>query len=267
VILVSSGTRTPENDVEGEEAMKRVLSIGVVAICQLLVGCATDRAATNTSRGCRAGESFVLLASNSTPVQVVLLGAPLQLFSSSRNVAGLRISLGMGSSPSLDGLDLGVMNYCGRFSGIQLGFMNSSGWFWGPDYLPMTLWEFDNGIFPHHLEGGGERPETLASRGAQLGFMNGVAVRFSGLQLGFGNTAEDITGCQIGVGNTARRVHGVQMGTIINEADEVTGLQIGLLWNKARVLHGVQIGLLNFAGNGVTLPGIEQGFPIINAAF
>jgi hypothetical protein len=178
-----------------------------------------------------------------TPFQFAIWN-PVQLFSKEWNVYGLRANIFYGKNQDVYGLDLGLLaNRANNFTGIQIaGAMNRVS-------------------------------ETV--RGVQIvGFANNVFnADITGIQIGFGNAAKNLTGIQFGCCSEATDSSaGIQFGGIFTKTDNLKGLQIGFInltekgigvqlgiGNISTSMSGLQIGLINIMANGF-LPV----FPIIN---
>ena len=93
------------------------------------------------------------------------------------------------------GIQLGLVDYCGSFRGIQLAGMN---------------WN-----------------NTL-SYGWQTAVVNANQEEFSGLSVGALGYAQRLTGCQVGVVNFADSSTGLQLG-VVNVAQRAHGVQIGFI--------------------------------------
>ena len=171
----------------------------------------------------------------------------------------------MNGSRRFDGIQIGLNNFAGgyggigdrfiptpsahpnnqaiRVRGVQIGIFNDSGNM-GPMSLPAD-------------------PSQPPARVASYRDSERISTQAEDLQ----SPGQEYIGIQLGIANFADRIRGIQIGTLENRANEVHGIQIGIFRNYAGTLHGVQIGLINIAGNGLILPMIDQGLPIINAAF
>ena len=228
-------------------------------------------------------------AADWTPLQVSLC-PPAQLVRAQTPIYGLRLNLLVGYNAEVAGLDLGIASFADDVTAVQVGLMNGARRFAG---IQVGLANFAggcSGIGEIHFPPVSSVTDTDLSvrlRGIQIGLFNDsgnkgpmslpneesippirvTTRRESEQRVVPTQRRYDYSGIQFGVANFADRIRGVQIGTLVNEADEVHGLQIAIFKNYARVLHGVQIGLINIAGNGLILPMIDQGLPIINAAF
>jgi hypothetical protein len=181
-----------------------------------------------------------------TPFQGAI-GNPVQLFTESTDVRGLRVNVFYGKNASVYGLDCGgiVNKVEGPVRGVQYGFVNLAKEFDGLDAGFVTT-----------VEG--------RVRGVQLaGFGNGVK-ELDGLGVGLVNDAKErVRGVQLaGLVNFAGELAGVQLAGFVNRSESVVGVQISSLVNHAEKLVGLQIGLLNFNGSG-PLPF----FPFFNFGF
>ncbi len=169
-------------------------------------------------------------AGGGKPFQLSLFD-PVQLFSRSTPIAGVRLNLFYTNNSAMTGFDwswLGVARTTGSLKGVQ--------------------WALGNWV-----EG--------TALGWQAGLVNYGGRAATGLQLGFVNLAGRGLGLQWGGVGWSDSHTGVQFNLLFNASKKFTGLQLGLV-NYTKRLHGVQIGLVNIAGNGF-LPV----FPIVNAAF
>lgn len=178
-----------------------------------------------------------------TPLQVSLVH-PVQLFSKTTPVQGLRINLIYGVNEKVDGMDWGLVNRVTQESkGMQLGA------------LP-----FGGANITKDLQG-----LQFAGLGAGMNVADGEAagLQVAGLLAGF-NKAHNITGVQlaafIGI-NVADDMRGAQIAFVCNRAVTAQGLQIGMV-NVCERMQGIQIGLVNIIREG-RLPV----FPILNAQF
>ncbi|MCE1188180.1 MAG: hypothetical protein LWX56_03485 [Ignavibacteria bacterium] len=116
-------------------------------------------------------------------VQISLVN-PVQLFSESTSVTGLRINLLYGKNTNVNGLDWGLVNHTtsGTSFGLQTGFLN-----------------LDEANFSGH----------------QNGFVNVIKGNMSGMQWGVINYGESVSGIQIGVINYAQYLKkGLQIGLV-----------------------------------------------------
>ena len=111
------------------------------------------------------------------------------------NVYGLQASAVNVDWGDVWGAQLGIVDYCNSFHGIQLSALN---------------W---NNMTSH----GGQAAVVNANQDEFVGFSAGVinySMKSTGCQLGVFNFADSMTGCQIGVINAAQRARGVQIGFI-----------------------------------------------------
>jgi len=147
-----------------------------------------------------------------TPFQFSILN-PVQLFPDTWNVYGLRASIIYGKNEDVYGVDLGFLaNKANNVIGIQLG-----------------------------------------------GFQNKIAESFRGIQVvGIGNNGFDaaITGVQVGFGNAAKDLTGIQIGACSEASDSSAGVQCGAIFTKTENLKGVQFGCINIIEHG---SGVQFG--------
>ena len=111
------------------------------------------------------------------------------------NVFGLQ-----GASVNVDwcdawGIQVGVVDYCNSFHGVQVGGFN---------------W---NNTSSHGWQTAVANADQEEFAGLSLGAVN-YALRLTGCQLGVVNVADSVTGVQIGVFNAVQRMHGVQIGAV-----------------------------------------------------
>lgn len=154
-------------------------------------------------------------------------GIRLQVYGENRNVSG--VDIGFAHSTTGDFVGFGglftLYNHVGgTTTGVQWGLVN-------------------------YTEG--------AVTGWQSGWINVATAKVKGLQTGLVNYNDTITadfsGLQLGFVNTAKHVHGVQFG-FINYAETLKGVQIGL-WNQ-----------VNSRGWDQFDP-LPKAFPFINLGF
>lgn len=134
---------------------------------------------------------FAILLGNSEeiysqekPVQLALV-APVQLFSESTSITGIRFSLIYGKNSGMSGLDLGLANHTTSSvqKGIQFGVVGiADGGFvgWQDNFVNISKQKFE---------------------GLQWGAVNYHDGMVSGLQLGIVNYAASMNGLQIGLIN------------------------------------------------------------------
>jgi len=147
----------------------------------------------------------------STPIQIGIY-PPVQFPPDNFTVKGLRLSIAMGRSQNMYGIDLALIgnNTEQDFGGLALA-----------------------GIFNWN-------EETATIYGAQLAGVTNInrgSAAVYGIQASlFANLSSytDIYGVQLGIYNRARNVYGLQLGLV----------------NVASSLHGIQIGLANFNDSG-----------------
>jgi len=119
--------------------------------------------------------------------------------------------------------------------------------------LTLNIW----GESPHH--------------GCTLGFVNGSTGESSGFTWGFfANYDESYTGAALAMVNYSKvKFSGLQWGAV-NVANEFHGLQLGMV-NYSVNLRGVQIGLANIALNNPWFnefpDKLATGFPFVNWSF
>lgn len=138
------------------------------------------------------------------PANEDVSGIRLQIYGQNRNVSGLDI--GFAHSTTGDFVGLGglftIFNHVGgTTTGVQWGLVNHT---------------------------------TGEVTGWQAGFINLNTAKVKGLQTGLVNwndiASADFSGLQLGFVNTAKHAYGVQFG-FINYAETLKGVQIGL-WNQ-----------------------------------
>jgi len=202
------------------------------------------------------------LAKGTKPVQLAIW-SPVQLFSDSDSIKGLRlnllytenkdvcgVNLGMGlarTNGDLKGISLGavnwtagsaygfkagLLNYTGkRSAGLDIGMVNIAQG--GAKGIQLGIVNWEEGLF----------------HGWQCGAINEVNGPFVGFQCGLFNYAAEMSGLQLGFLNTTHSgtMAGFQCG-LINYAAEMSGLQLGI-FNTTHSLNGLQIGLANYNGN------------------
>ncbi|MFA5204200.1 MAG: hypothetical protein WC708_07325 [Lentisphaeria bacterium] len=146
-----------------------------------------------------------------TPLQLSLLWPDYQLFHDTYNVCGLRLGLVTTENRNLYGLDIGLINECETFAGVQLC---------------------------------GYSAKTQDARGLQLalGFIRVDDYDAWGVQLaGLGGCVRDFHGIQItGVQNYNRTVSGLTFALWETEVDAVSGFQIGGVFATADGVDGFQ---------------------------
>jgi hypothetical protein len=135
---------------------------------------------------------------------------PVQLFSESCDVYGLRLDLLYGKNAALNGMDLGVVNQLrDDMCGVQIGAANFSGPMYG-----MQLGVL--GVASGEMIGwqlSGVNISRTSAAGLQTGLVN-VGGGYDGLQIGGFNYAEDYNGLQLGVINVCHSMSGVQIGAL-----------------------------------------------------
>jgi len=147
--------------------------------------------------GCLAiiGHAEPAYAQSEHPVQLALLN-PVQLFSDTDAIRGVRFSLLYGKNTAVSGFDLGLVNHTtDAFRGVQFGGVGVS-----------------NGDFT----------------GWQNNWVNVVQGAFEGLQIGVVSTAETGRGVQWSGVNHSRNFRGLQVA-VVNYARQLDGVQIGLI--------------------------------------
>ena len=121
------------------------------------------------------------------PIQLSLF-SPIQLFSETEAIAGVRLSLLYGKNTSVSGLDWGLVSHCtsGKSLGVQFGFV-------GLVDGDFTGWQNTAAnITRHNFEG------------FQWGIVN-YAGHASGFQLGLVNYAMSMKGLQSGLVNIRKQ--------------------------------------------------------------
>lgn len=111
------------------------------------------------------------------------------------NVYGIQVAPVNVDWSDVWGLQVGLVDYCGSFNGIQFAGMN---WNNTPSYGWQTALVNAN-------------QEEFA--GLSAGAVN-YSTRLVGCQVGLVNCADSSTGLQVGVVNAAQRAHGVQIGFV-----------------------------------------------------
>ena len=189
-----------------------------------------------------------------TPFQFALY-MPGQIFSESTAVHGLRINAFYGTSRSVNGLDLGFLNFSGAVNGLQIGAGHVvNGDFSG---LQLGLTSVNTG----DVHGISLNPLVAYTEGSMNGFSLSLvawtAGPVRGMQLGFLlNRMEESSFPQIGGTNMARKAP-VQIGWIGNFSEFNTpigqiaplaninlkdsGIQLSAAVNHARIVPSLQI--------------------------
>ena len=182
-----------------------------------------------------------VMADGITPIQASVW-SPIQVFPRDWDVVGFRFGGFYSRNRHVYGLDLGLVNRADASSGgIQLGLMNTASKSGG-----RFLDSFGSDSYARL----GERPARYT--GIQLGFMN-HADEMWGLQYGLFNDARTIKGLQLAPGCNicygVSDVHsGVQLALVGNNAfGDFNGAQIGAGNITFEEMHGLQFGILNFA--------------------
>lgn len=197
------------------------------------------------------------LFADTTPVMVSLV-TPVQVPSHRYDVTGLRLSLIYGDCQGFAGLDLGIVgNSRMDFTGLAVGGANIVGDRLYGGQLGLINWN-----------GNGNLPWERRSIGAQLGLLN-YADTFCGLQESLVNISSGkFTGLQTGFIDCANDLDGVQCGfyfllgvNVVNRS--MRGCQIGLVNYAHRIDGGLQVGLVNIAPQNGWLPVL----PIVNGHF
>jgi hypothetical protein len=164
-----------------------------------------------------------------------------QLVPSTDDVSGIRLQV-YGENRNVSGLDIGFAH---STTGDFVGF----GGLW-------TLYNHVGGTTTG-VQWGFVNVTEGEVTGWQSGFINITSAKVKGLQTGFVNYNDlikaDFSGLQIGFVNTAKHVHGVQLG-FVNYAETLKGLQIGL-WNQVNSRDWGQFDPL------------PKAFPFINLGF
>jgi hypothetical protein len=141
-----------------------------------------------------------------------------QLVPATEDVSGIRLQI-YGENRNVSGLDIGFAH---STTGDFVGF----GGLW-------TLYNYVGGATTGVQMGVFNRTEGIV-KGWQSGWFNMNASKVKGLQTGIVNwndiSTADFSGLQLGFVNTAKHVHGVQFG-IVNYASSLKGVQLGL-WNQ-----------------------------------
>jgi hypothetical protein len=174
---------------------------------------------------------------------------PVQIYSETVSVRGLRINLFYGKNANVRGLDIGIVNQADDLaSGFQAaGIANAAREL---DGVQIAFGFNDARGRASGFQGAGFVNLAGKLKGAQIGFMyNEVEERAAGFQA-------------TSVANFASTLEGVQLALLHNRSASVVGAQISLLVNQTDDLAGVQIGLLNFNEGGL-LPF----FPLLNFGF
>ena len=131
-----------------------------------------------------------------SPFQFALY-MPGQVFDESTEIYGLRINLGYSGAKSVNGLDIGLLNWSGKERGVQLGLGN-------------VVTESTSGV-------------QFGLTSVNLGDLNGLAINPL-----VGITEGNLNGIQIGtVLWTEKEAHGFQLGLLLNKAERTFIPQIG----------------------------------------
>lgn len=133
------------------------------------------------------------------PVQLALV-APVQLFSESTSITGIRFSLIYGKNSGMTGLDIGLANHTTSSvqKGIQFGIVGiADGGFvgWQDNFVNISKQKFE---------------------GLQWGAVNYHDGMVSGLQLGIVNYAASMNGLQIGLINIIKTGGAFPVFPIVN---------------------------------------------------
>lgn len=168
--------------------------------------------------------SFAQAALAETPFQ---FAAPALRAPSDPDVNGLRLSLLYGDTPSVRGLDLGVLSVS------QTARLSGLGAVLGVSWVTEDMYGMSGALINLH---------SSSDRGVNAAFINRTRTVESGMNFGFVNIADDYTMIDFGG---------------FNQSDSSTA-QIGFV-NITRQLKSFQFGFLNMAENGF-LPI----FPIFN---
>jgi len=150
-------------------------------------------------------------------IQLALFN-PVQIYSETDAISGLRLSLLYGKNANVTGLDASfVVNHVtGDFKGVQLGIVglndgNSTGWQW-------NAVNFSRGDFNGLQLGLYNR--TATGRGVQVGWVNQTEAAYRGLQLSIVNYAQRINGVQIGLVNIIKEGGQFPFFPIVNWGNE-----------------------------------------------
>jgi len=185
--------------------------------------------------------------------------SPIQLVPKDKVVCGVRLNLVSGNNAKVWGIDAGLVNITGAFSGLQIGLLNGF-----VDWLDPT-YKISNATSYGLQLGGADTVDNMT--GGQVGLTTHAGI-MNGVQVGVINVGLDMAGIQVGgVGNYSRNMTGIQIGTLGNIARQVWGVQVALILN-ANVfvdsnMSGVQLGLVNAIGGLGHLSGVQIG--LVNA--
>ena len=128
-----------------------------------------------------AAAGLAVAAQADVPLQLGILGDPLQVFSAERPVTGLKLNVPFAESDVAAGIDVGFVGSVGDFTGLRLNAVNlSSGYV----------------------------------SGLEIGLLNIGQGETHGMQFAAYNQAGDMHGFQLGLINSAKALKGLQIGVI-----------------------------------------------------
>lgn len=142
-----------------------------------------------------------LAGQDTKPIQVSLV-TPVQIFSESYAIQGLRLNVLYGRSAGMSGIDIGVANHVtGDLSGIEVGLVN---------LVEAQMEGLQIGLYN----------SVQDAAGVQLGVLFGLA--------GVNEVKGRMQGLQVAVVNIGGTFEGLQFG-LVNIADDMNGIQLGLV--------------------------------------
>lgn len=129
--------------------------------------------------------------------------SPLQIFSETDDVYGLRLTLPHGENNTLAGMDIGISNQLNNLYGISLAAFLSqrSGNMYGINFSGFFNLSKGDDI---GLSMAGFYNEVNRIEGVQTAFLYNKAKMVNGVQLGVVNYCRDMKGAQIGIINICR---------------------------------------------------------------
>jgi hypothetical protein len=189
------------------------------------------------------------------------------ILNTSQNLSGFQISMA-NIAQEVNGLQLALLgstSTSGEMNGVQItsGLNSRQGYMRGLQLAgnPLLSCNSANDMAGVQISGGINMAHKFD--GLQIGLVINGTNNLNGVQIGLvlNKVGMESNGVQIGWGNIAEQVKGVQVGLLSNKAKQVKGFQIGGI-NYCEKIHGIQIGVINILREG-TLPI----FPVINASF
>ena len=173
----------------------------IFVLALFLTACFDSTVAGGASeKNVSVGENDVLETDDSAPFTIAQFSffAPLQIFSDSYDVRGVRLALPYGSNRSLMGIDLGIVHKLDNLYGLGLSIFYS--------------------------QRSGEMRGVSLSGAFNLSKGNDTGLSAAG----FYNDVESVDGVQAAcLYNKAKSVNGIQIG-LCNSTEKLNGVQIGL---------------------------------------